>query len=329
KFQIILLILAGVILLFISCAEEVINPPEGKVTYAIADYFPLQIGDEWTWQVHSRDSIPEPYKDGDSCVGEPFTDVDSDGIYTPGIDIFVVCGTPNEPCSANQDLNYNGGYDGRDMCGQVDNVPFVDFDGNGAFDFPDGQYDPGEPYLDLSGNGIRDYTNDFDVKMKTSHTEHSVYDYTTYKVLLSMYDTVGLVVYRVNYRNGFSVDGLGLRWHSHYNFANHYDVLQYGNVRPVTIAAESLEVGYSHTQADTFWADTLVWSSSLVGVEDMTVPAGTFENCLKFEFVASGWEESMAKFNGTSYWWLAKDVGLVKVQEPDSDWWVLKEYSVE
>jgi hypothetical protein len=330
KFQGVLVILLAVIF-FLGCAEEVTNPAEEKVTYAIADYFPLQIGDEWTWQVHSRDSIPEPYKDGDSCLGEPFTDMDSDGIYTQGVDIFIVCGTPDEPCPANQDLNFNGGYDGPDMCDEVPHVPFVDLDGNGVYDRSNGKYDSGEPYLDLNSDGIRDYTKDFDVRMVVDRSTHSFYYYdpALYEVLLSTYDTVGLVVYGVNYTNGFSVDSLGLRWHSHYNFANHSDVLQCGSVRPITIAPESLQVGYSQTQADTSRPDTLVWTSTLVKVEDVTVPAGTFEDCLKFKFAASGWIESMAKFNGTSYWWLAKDVGLVKVQGPDSDWWVLKEYSVK
>ncbi|MCJ7508391.1 MAG: hypothetical protein MUO85_06625, partial [candidate division Zixibacteria bacterium] len=60
-----------------------------------------------------------------------------------------------------------------------------------------------------------------------------------------------------------------------------------------------------------------------------TGPAGTFTDCLKFKFVASGWVESMAELNGTSYWWLAKDVGLVKVQGPEDDSWVLKEYNLK
>ncbi|MCJ7508232.1 MAG: hypothetical protein MUO85_05810, partial [candidate division Zixibacteria bacterium] len=272
KSQGVLVILLAVIF-FLGCAEEVTNPPEGKVTYAIADYFPLQIGDEWTWQVHSRDSIPEPYKDGDSCLGEPFTDVDGDGLFEEGIDTFIVCGSPDEPCPENQDLNYNGGRDGPDMCGQIDDyVPFVDFDGDNIFDNPDGQYNNGEPYLDLNNNGIRDYAKDFDLKMMVAdYGAYSYYDGTPYKVLLSAYDTVGLVFYRVSYRNGFTVDSLGLRWHSHSNFANSHDILQDGNVRPIAISAESLQAGYSHTQADTFWADTLVWTSTLVGVENVTV----------------------------------------------------------
>ena len=39
-----LVVLMGIIFLFFSCAEKVTNPPiEEKVTYAIFDYFPLEI----------------------------------------------------------------------------------------------------------------------------------------------------------------------------------------------------------------------------------------------------------------------------------------------
>ena len=325
KFHGVFLILAAISILFVGCAENVANPPEEKTTYAIADYFPLQMSDEWTWGAHSRDSIPEPYRDGDSCLGEPFIDVNGNGVYDLGVDGFIsYCGDPT-----NQDFNCNGGWDGPNTCGQVPDVPFVDFNGNGTYDFPEGQYDIGELYLDLNEDGTRDYTKEFDVKMTVSGRAYSYYDGSPYMVLASMYDTVGLICYRVEYVNGFSLDTLGLRWHSHSYFAGWYDILKYGDVKPIVISAESLQVGYSHTQADTFWADTLVWTSTLIGVEDVTVQAGTFNDCLKFRFIASGWTESMEKFNGTSYWWLAKDVGLVKVQGPETESWVLKEYNLK
>lgn len=328
KFQGILIVLLGIVFLFLSCAENVTNPPavENKVTYAIADYFPLQMGDEWVWGVHSRDSIPEPYRDGDSCLGEPFIDRDSDGVYNPLIDGFYSdCGSP-----LNQDFNCNGTWDGPDKCGQVPDVPFVDFDGNGVFDNPDGNYDLGEPYIDLNGNGVRDYSKDFNLKMMVNQILHSYFDGTPYKVMLTEYDTVGSIIYRIDYHNGFSIDTLGLRWHSHSDFTHHSgpnDLLSL--LKPIKISAESLQVDDSCVYADTFSADTLVWTSTLIGVENVTVPAGTFNDCLKFRFIASGWTENMAKFNGTSYWWLAKDIGLVKVQGPETESWVLKEYNLK
>jgi len=57
---------------------------------------------------------------------------------------------------------------------------------------------------------------------------------------------------------------------------------------------------------------TITTVSALESTEDITVPAGTFENCLKFsiereEKISSGWEESsLCKV------WLAKGIGRVK-----------------
>ena len=325
KFHGAFLILAAISILFVSCAEEVTNPPEEKIAYAIADYFPLEIGNEWTWQVHSRDSIPEPYRDGDSCLGEPFTDVNGNGMYDLGIDIFISdCGSP-----LNQDFNCNGGWDGPDDCNQTSPGigAFVDFDGDSVFDEMNYQYDLGEPYLDFNDNGIRDYTNDYDLRMAVSHSVISYYDGTSYMMLSDSAIVEGFENYEIYYRNGFSVDSLGLRWHYHRSFTG------YGNIlyKPIQIAAESLQVGdnYLYTYVDYWTADTFTWISTLTGVEDVAVPAGTFTDCLKFRFHSSGWTGSMAELNGTSYWWLSKDVGLVKVEGPETELWVLKEYDLK
>ena len=114
-------------------------------------------------RVDLRDAA-EPYQDGDKCIGEPFTDVDGDRIYTPGVDIFVVEGTPANPSLANQDLNYNGSYDGPDMCDAVTvyaGKHYIDYNHNGKYDKPNSGWDPGEPYADLNGNGRWDGVDNF------------------------------------------------------------------------------------------------------------------------------------------------------------------------
>ncbi|MBU0985171.1 MAG: TonB-dependent receptor [candidate division Zixibacteria bacterium] len=93
----------------------------------------------------------EPYVDGDSIIGEPFTDLNANGVYDEGIDIFVQ--GPTTP--PNMDLNHNGKYDGpQDPWSPP--VPFEDRNGNGIYDAPDNQYQPGEPFTDLNGNGKYD-----------------------------------------------------------------------------------------------------------------------------------------------------------------------------
>lgn len=102
-----------------------------------------------------RTPVQEPFIDGDSIIGEPFKDLNSNGVYDPGIDIFFFDIGPD-----NQDLNHNGMYDGPCdnpfECPWTPGVPFLDRDGDGLYDPPNSVYDPGEPFTDLNGNGIHD-----------------------------------------------------------------------------------------------------------------------------------------------------------------------------
>ncbi|MGH8015024.1 MAG: TonB-dependent receptor domain-containing protein, partial [Candidatus Zixiibacteriota bacterium] len=89
----------------------------------------------------------EPYIDGDSIIGEPFTDVNGDRVFQPGIDRWD---------RSTQDLNRNGLYDGPDTPFWTPEIPFVDNNGNGLYDLPNFQWDQGEPYNDINGNAVYD-----------------------------------------------------------------------------------------------------------------------------------------------------------------------------
>ncbi len=98
---------------------------------------------------------PEPYIDGDRILGEPFTDVNRNGFYDRGIDVFTRSSDP----ALNQDKNYNGQYDGPcdgNDCIYEPGRRFEDRNGNGFYDTPDNQYNPGEPFTDKNGNGVWD-----------------------------------------------------------------------------------------------------------------------------------------------------------------------------
>ncbi|MEW6050093.1 MAG: TonB-dependent receptor [Candidatus Zixiibacteriota bacterium] len=95
---------------------------------------------------------PEPYIDGDSIIGEPFTDINQNGIYDRGIDIFTRSSNP----AVNQDYNYNGVHDGPDSDWEP-GIPYEDRNGNGIYDRPNSQYDVGERFTDINGNGKYDY----------------------------------------------------------------------------------------------------------------------------------------------------------------------------
>jgi len=95
----------------------------------------------------------EPFVDGDSVIGEPFTDLNANGVFDGDrIDIFFISADEN-----NQDLNHNGKYDGPYDSTWTPGVPFLDRDGDGLYDPPNSIYDVGEPFTDLNGNGKYDY----------------------------------------------------------------------------------------------------------------------------------------------------------------------------
>ena len=97
-------------------------------------------------------STPESYEDGDIIIGEPFTDINRNGVYDRGIDIFVKSNND----AINQDYNHNGQYDGPDGTWEP-GIPFIDRNGNGLYDPPNLRYDQGEAFTDVNGNGTYDY----------------------------------------------------------------------------------------------------------------------------------------------------------------------------
>jgi outer membrane receptor protein involved in Fe transport len=99
---------------------------------------------------------PEPYVDGDISLGEPFTDVNKNGIYDRGIDVFLMSSDP----AINMDLNRNSQYDGP-YDPWTPGVPYEDLNGNGLYDYFNGRYDYGEPFTDLNHNGKWDAADGF------------------------------------------------------------------------------------------------------------------------------------------------------------------------
>lgn len=103
---------------------------------------------------------PEPFVDGDLSTGEPFTDVNRNGVWD-GPD--VIPGYPmGEPF---EDLSHDGKFQGP-MDPWVPGIPFQDLNGNRIFDPGAGitsgawsntteNYNLGEPFYDVNGDGIR------------------------------------------------------------------------------------------------------------------------------------------------------------------------------
>ncbi len=116
-------------------------------------------------------STPEPYTDGDSIIGEPYSDVNANGFYDRGIDIFIKSTGPD-----NMDFNHNGQYDGPNINALewTPEIPFADRNGNGLYDPPNDNYDIGEQFVDLNGNGKYDRGSSFldPMNYTTSSTWH-------------------------------------------------------------------------------------------------------------------------------------------------------------
>lgn len=100
--------------------------------------------------------VGEKFVDGDIVMGEPFIDMDKDGVYNPAVDRFITCN-----CPENQDLNHNSQYDGPGSPYSA-GIPYRDLNGNGVYDPPTGStiWKPGEPFIDRNGNGRWDPGND-------------------------------------------------------------------------------------------------------------------------------------------------------------------------
>jgi hypothetical protein len=221
------------------------------------------------------------------------------------------------------DLNYNGKYDGPNDIWSP-GIPFIDRNRNGEYDAPNGNWEQGEVFLDLN----EDYV--CNVAKKLTFFASVIYPYPDDGVITSGGQFLG------TFSNGepgtvwgdggvwgdvdcFSNDSLGLRWHSHIDRISSVDFLKLW-CQPIVIAKDGMQVGDSViTGCSHIWPS--LWISVFEGTEDLTVPAGTFDDCLKFRFETTDWDHSMQRFNGTGYQWYAKGVGLVKSTGPKPLWY--------
>lgn len=305
-----------------GCDTRKTTSPVEPTIYLMRDYFPLNEGDEWIWEAAVvKDSTPEPFVDGDVSLGEPFVDMNDNGVYDYG-----------DYWDATMDLNGNGAYDGPDDA-WTPGIPYWDRNGNGEFDYPNGQYDQGELFSDLDANGIWNWIPNFHLGRLRAEID-SVISWSSDESIISTRCSGFLESDNDSAdhqtEDGLSNDSLGLRWHSHTGYWFHWEGADLCDHGPILIAKSETKVGDFVLNADTsYYQDEIdhiwAWTSAFDAVEDVSVPAGDFPDCLKFRTVASGWKGNMARCNGTSYQWYAKDVGLVKSEGPKAEeFWQLE-----
>ncbi len=179
----------------------------------------------------------ELYIPNDLSIGEPFLDIDGDGVYTPGVDYFHYWGPEPETetlyfaCDSiidtacvhprlvsqanpgwermlivtlgNQDINLNGVYDGPNAI-WTPGVPYEDLDGDGLYDRYFTGYQPGLPFADLNGNGVFDQTMKTHYGVGKYRVENYGPDYQYSRISLTSADSE--TVYRFVSDSGVAYD---------------------------------------------------------------------------------------------------------------------------
>ncbi len=301
-----------------GCTNKKCIEPNEPVSYLMKDYFPLNIEDEWIWEHEQADSMAESFVDiSDSSLGEPYTDQNHNGQYDFG-EYF-------------EDANLNGKYDSPNDP-WTPGIPYFDKTNNGKYDSLNGVWDPGEPLTDLDSNGIWNWILYPDTSIWKGQIMGKSYSDSNVIITRqsSFSDTINdLIIY-----DGYFFDSLGLRWCSHIDFIHHstfYDELASSGII-LTLTKPNIELNDSVINVGTqiyYFSFSVTWISVPVGFENVSTPAGEFSNCLKIRSVVSGWVGTMAGYNGTSYQWYAKNVGMVKSEGPgEGEYWILKSAKV-
>lgn len=136
----------------------------------------------------------EPFLEDEAVIGEPYTDVNDNGQYDVGVDIFVRSSDP----AVNQDLNYNGRHDGPENTSPYEwgpGIPFDDLDGNGTMRIPTGNMIPDEdcqyaPFIDWNGNGQWDSSAVVAEQLYHYRSEYWAFANQTKFSLSMVYDTM-------------------------------------------------------------------------------------------------------------------------------------------
>jgi hypothetical protein len=115
--------------------------------------------------------------DGERSLGEPFTDVNGNGEYDPGIDEFII----SWDTDLNQDLNHDSRYTYW-YEPWTEGVPFDDLDGDSIYDWPAGdyKYKPGFPFCDYNNNGVCDSMLDYNGVVSKLYWLYNLNDDTVY-----------------------------------------------------------------------------------------------------------------------------------------------------
>ncbi len=230
-------------ILFISCdnTNKIVDPlPVENLAYQFSDYIHFDTTNAYlVGEAYSNfpNQNTEMYLYWEGVVGEQFIDVDSNGVYDRGIDLFI-----RDTTAENMDLNHDGIYNGPDQPWQY-NVPFDDINGNGLYDgtllnYPRPLYSVGKPFYDYNNNGKWDNNlpYKFHIYGCNSLTNDSSKNYSFVFVDSTFkYVSDSNLTYWLNSVNGFSYRSLKLSFevldNNHLTFkfpgSDYYEYLDY------------------------------------------------------------------------------------------------------
>jgi hypothetical protein len=201
----------GLIMLFSfsGCTKTKTTEPPGPDEpsfFLMEDYFPLDYGESWTWEVVAY-PVQEEYVDGDSNEGEPFVDQNKNGHYDYGEQF--------------DDVNFNGKYDGR-FDPWAPGMGYKDRNSNGQYDPPNGMWEEGELFLDLDDNGVCNLAGTLTLDATISCSQDSL------RIRSGRFPgsySDGTPGEMWGDKDIFSLDSLGLRWHGHIDRTGTGDIL--------------------------------------------------------------------------------------------------------
>jgi hypothetical protein len=150
KLFILILGIVTTIIIGISCDEKTVNPSENHSAFEDFIHFDT-VNIVWSFRNIGGCGACEWVLNREQSLGEPFIDVNGNGVYEENIDIFIMSPGPD-----NQDIDRNSRYTGPDDPWSP-GIPFDDLNGNGEYDrFSNFHYEDGFPFCDLNFNGVRD-----------------------------------------------------------------------------------------------------------------------------------------------------------------------------
>ncbi len=203
RLNIIVLLAVAAAAVIVGCEDKNYSTDPEEISYDFGQYVHF---DSTEYRMVKRDLpryndvIPEPLVNWEQSLGEPFTDLNGDGIYEAGVDSFLISDNP----VLNQDLNHNGLYDSPDDP-WTEGVPFDDIDGNGIFRPDPGNhisgYVPGLPYADYNGNSS--YDGDLEAAYGIARWRTGVFSGNDIQYWLSRYDSA---LYRFVSDSGLNYD---------------------------------------------------------------------------------------------------------------------------